>query len=195
MKRKNPLPIPLRVIGCILAVTQIFIGTPVRVCAEAVAPSPIASLAHAQPRAVTKRVKNIPVNRTVPETTVPSEFPQFSSEPTDAEISRARVFEEPLIPTSQESNKAENLALSTAISAYLHRGSNDDVSAITQFLSAYPMSKWRASILLNLGIVYRWTGYFSKGLESWNEAWNLLKNENEPRAKALGDRVAQRAIK
>src|SRR5437762_7492405 len=122
MKRKNALPLPLRVISGIMAFAQVLVGTPVRLCADVVAPSPIPSLAHGKPRVLTKRVNNIPVNRTVPETTAPSEFPQFSSEPTDAEISKARVFEEPLIPTGRESNKAENLALATAISAYLHRG-------------------------------------------------------------------------
>jgi RHS repeat-associated protein len=129
------------------------------------------------------------VNRTVSEVAAPSQFPQFSSEPSDAEISRARVFEEPLIPTSGEADKVENLSLSRAISAYLHRENNDDVCAITQFLSAYPTSRWRASILLNLGIVYRWTGYFSKALESWNEAWNVLKTETQPQLKASADRA------
>src|SRR5205814_7685017 len=144
MKRKNRLPLPLRMIGGILAVTQIFMGTPVRVCAGVVTSGPATSVAHRQ-SSTGKAAENVRVNRTVPETTAPTEFPQFSIEPTDAEISKARVFEEPLIPVDSQRDKAENLALSTAISDYLHRGSSDDDSAMTQFLSTYPESRWRGS--------------------------------------------------
>ncbi len=143
MKKKNCLPLPLRAISAILAVAQGSIATPVQVHAEILA---AASAVPVTQHNSSMRIaaKSTPVNRTIPKTTAPSKFPQFSSEPSDAEISRARVFEEPLIPTVQEQDKAENLALSNAISAYLHRESNDNVSAISQFLSAYPTSRWRA---------------------------------------------------
>ena len=188
MNRRKLLPLPLRVISGVVAVVQIFVGTPVRVCAQAVPPRPSASPTHRQP-SPSEAAKGVRVNRTIPDHRAPSEFPRFSGEPTDAEISNARVFEEPLIPAGGQPAKAENVALSAALSAYLHRRSNDDAFAITQFLSAYPESRWRGSILLNLGIVYRLSGYFSKALESWNESWNTLKNETEPQARALADRA------
>ena len=166
---------------------QISMGAPVQVCTAALSSSPaVPSADHHRSLAT---AKNVQANRTISQTAPSAQFPQFSSEPTDAEISRARVFEEPLLPTAQQQDTAENLALAGAISAYLHKASNDDVSAITQFLSAYPTSRWRASILLNLGILYRWTGYFSKAVESWNEAWNLLKTETQPQLKASADRA------
>jgi len=189
MKRNTPLPLPLRVISGVTAVAQILTGAPVHVSAQDAAPPSVASLAQGAPAVAGTATKKIAVNRTVPKTTAPSQFPRFSSEPTDDEIFAARVFEEPLIPTTRQTDKAENLALSLALNAYLQRESNDNVSAITTFLTAYPTSRWRGSILLNLGIVYRWTGYFSKALESWEGAWRALKNESEPQAKALADRA------
>lgn len=189
MKRNTLLPLPLRVISGVTALAQILTGAPVHLCAQDAAPASAASLPQGAPTVARTVAQEIAVNRTIPKTTTPSQSPHFSSEPTDDEISAARVFEEPLIPTKGQPDKAENLALSLALNAYLQRGSNDEVSAITQFLTAYPTSRWRASILLNLGIVYRWTGYFSKALESWEEAWKLLKGETQPQAKALADRA------
>ena len=37
----------------------------------------------------------------------------FSAQPTDAEVFNARIFSEPLIPLSPESNPGENRALAT----------------------------------------------------------------------------------
>jgi RHS repeat-associated protein len=189
MKRNTLLPLPLRVISGVTALAQILTGAPVHLCAQDAAPASAASLPQGAPTVARTVAQEIAVNRTIPKTTAATQFPHFSSEPTDNEISAARVFEEPLIPTKGQPDKAENLALSLALNAYLHRESNDNVSAITQFLTAYPTSRWRASILLDMGIVYRWTGYFSKALESWEGAWRLLKNETEPQAKALADRA------
>ena len=81
MNRRKLLPLPLRVISGVVAVVQIFVGTPVRVCAEAVPPRPSASPTHRQP-SPSEAAKGVRVNRTIPDDRAPSEFPRFSGEPT-----------------------------------------------------------------------------------------------------------------
>jgi RHS repeat-associated protein len=117
------------------------------------------------------------------------EAPVFSSKPNDAEISRARVFEEPLVPMGGRASVGENKALAQALMAYLKRGDNEDTTAITGFLKQHPRSVWRASLLTNLGLVYRRTGYFSKALAALEEAWKLSRNETGLEAHALADRA------
>ena len=90
---------------------------------------------------------NVKVNRTVPKVTPVSAFPVFSEPPTDAEITRARVFEEPLVPMGGTATVDENRALSAALLAYLKKGVTEDLSQVEAFLDQYPNSAWRVSLL------------------------------------------------
>jgi hypothetical protein len=56
-------------------------------------------------------------------------------------------------------------------------------------LEQNPGSRWRASLLTNLGHIYRRTGYFSRALDAWEEAWKLAKDETEPKLKVIADRA------
>ena len=105
------------------------------------------------------------------------------------EISRARAFEEPLVPIGGHATVKENKALGTALAAYVKRDESDDASPITNFLQRHPASVWRASLLTNLGLAYRRTAHFSKALGAWEEAWKLAKNESDVKARAVGDRA------
>jgi len=131
----------------------------------------------------------VKVNKSVPAVRPPSAFPQFSASPTDQEIFQARVFDEPLVPMSGVTSATENRDLSESLLAYLKGGNPEDASAIWRFLRENRRTPWRASLLTNLGVVYRRTGYYSKALAAWQEAWALAKTENEPRAKATADRA------
>src|SRR6266852_2688468 len=119
----------------------------------------------------------------------PALRPRFSFLPTDAEISRARVFEEPLIPIGGHPSLVENRALSQALLAYLKPGAQADTQPLTRFLAKYPQSAWRASLLLNLGILYQMTGVTSRALSAWEEAWNIARGEMDLQARALADRA------
>lgn len=112
-------------------------------------------------------------------------MPVFSPIPSDGEITRARVFGEPLVkmqntrkPNDESSitSEIENKALAQAIVAYLAKNEPEEVSQFTAFLDRYKSSSWRVSLLTNLGTVYRHTGYFLKALEAWEEAWKLGKD-------------------
>jgi YD repeat-containing protein len=132
---------------------------------------------------------NVVVNRTVPSVTSVPSFPVFSATPRDEEITRARVFEEPLVPLGGVTNIVENRQLAEALLAYLKGGNSEDLSALERFLQAHPQSAWRVSLLTNMGIVYRRTGYFTRALAVWKEAWNLGKNELLPLEQAIVDRA------
>src|ERR1700687_3913200 len=119
----------------------------------------------------------------------PALRPRFSFLPTDAEISRARVFEEPLIPVGGRSSPAENKALAQALLAYLKQEGQGDTKPLTRFLANYPQSAWRASLLLNLGILYQMNGVTSRALSAWEEAWNIARGETDLQARALADRA------
>jgi len=130
------------------------------------------------------------VNRTVPKVTPPPAMPVFSAQPTEEEIFRARVFEEPLVPLRTRPSPEENKALSQVLMSYLTLGRDQGPPALEAFLEAHPVSPWRASLLTSLGLVYRRTGYYSRALLAWEEAWALAKGETEPKGQAVGDRAA-----
>jgi RHS repeat-associated protein len=139
-----------------------------------------------------KRVSPPPkvqINRKAPPKRPVSAGPQFSRIPTDQEIFLSRVLEEPLIPSVDLLGAAENRALGEALKAYTQRKSQDDFSALTQFVEQHPQSRWKLALLVNLGLEYRRAGWWSKALDSWEEAWALGKTIRDGRARNLADRA------
>ncbi|MBI4752257.1 MAG: hypothetical protein HY774_27530 [Acidobacteria bacterium] len=133
------------------------------------------------------------VNRTVPKSDPLPQFPVFSSSPTDAQITQARVFDEPLTAIGKRgdtfTSMVENKALAQAITAYLKAGDPGNVEPFTEFLDRYPESAWQTSVWLNVGQVYRHTGYFQKALDAWETAWKAGKAETKPEAVEVVNRV------
>src|ERR1043166_54054 len=114
--------------------------------------------------------------------------PVFSEQPLDAEFFSAHIFDEPLVPTGPTTPE-ENKALAAALLEFASRQTQEDLSSVTAFVHAWPASEWRASLLLNLGIIWRHTGYFSRALEAWEEAWVLARGQSSVRARAMADRI------
>jgi len=117
-----------------------------------------------------------------------SAISQFSSSATDEEIFGAHIFQEPLAPVGQTTEE-NNRALIEALKSYSNRNHPEDFSSITQFLETYPASPWCASLFLNLGIAYRTTGYFSRAMEAWNQAWDRSKDDPNPKVQVFADRA------
>ncbi len=118
-----------------------------------------------------------------------SEPPLFSEVPTDAELFAAHFLEEPLVPMSTTKSEAEDKALLDALHLFRTRSEPDDFSALEAFLSSYPQSRWKVSLLSNLGSLYRQSGYFSRALKAFEEAWQIGKGETESRRAATVNRT------
>lgn len=101
-----------------------------------------------------------------------------------------RAFEEPLVSINGDKDSINDGALIEALQLFQQRKSFEDLSAITAYLEAHPSSPWRFSLLANMGIIYRKTGYFSKALDTWEQAWSLGKSDKTFQAQGLANRVA-----
>ncbi len=128
-------------------------------------------------------------NRDLPKVAPPQPGLNFNTSPTTQEISRARVFEEPLVPVGGEPNAAENAALATALLGYAKRSGPDDFASLTGFLRQHPKSPWRAALLTDLGLEYYNTAHYSLALEAWQEAWALGQKSTNSKGKFLADRA------
>ncbi|MEW6735316.1 MAG: RHS repeat-associated core domain-containing protein [Acidobacteriota bacterium] len=119
-------------------------------------------------------------------------WPTFSTPPTAEEIAHARIFEESLTTVNGNPSVTENQALAKALLTYSHNvenGDPEDTVALEQFLTQYPRSAWSVSLLTNLGLVYRRTGYFLKALDAWEQAWKLGKQVTDIDARDIVDRA------
>ena len=133
------------------------------------------------------RAEPRPPNRTVPPVELPPSLSSLPISPTDAELTRARIFPEPLVPMQRPTTREENAALAQAIKTYADAQQGEMVAPLVAFLTRYPDSAWRPSLLANLGTVYRAHGYLSRALNAWERAWDQAKSETEPRPRAVAD--------
>jgi RHS repeat-associated protein len=115
--------------------------------------------------------------------------PRFSAWPTEEELFRSRVFEEPLVPVRGKPSAEDNLALARSLTAYLEGGSGERVGPLVAFLEGRLTSPWRPSLLLNLGIVYQQTGYYGRAVRTLEEAWAVAKGAQDPRGRSVADRA------
>ena len=116
------------------------------------------------------------INRTVPNIAPPSTVLKFSVNPTDEEISHARVFSQPVISLGKT-----KILLKMGISPGLYwliitARDQDDGSAIENFLQIHPDSPRYISLLANLAAHYRETSQFSKALDDWQQVWTSGKD-------------------
>ncbi len=130
----------------------------------------------------------VTINRTLPKITPATPQIHFSSPPTDSEIARAHIFDETLRPDGPTTPQ-DNQDLGNALMAFLKRAHNDDTTSITIFLATHPQSAWRSSLLTQLGLFYRHTGWYSKALACWDEAWQLTKNTTDPQIRYVADQA------
>jgi RHS repeat-associated protein len=121
---------------------------------------------------------------------------KLSADPTDLELTTARVFQEPLVPMSGNPLSGENVALASAIKAFKTAPASaagkdkQDLAPFEKFLADYPKSRWVPSIQVNLAQIKFKSGYLSEALSLFLSAWEGSKNETD-RDKAA---VANQAI-
>ncbi len=179
---KNRLSWPFRTLSLLLAGLQsiipiipvaILTGTGPRVYAEAPNQQP-----PSPPRQITHRPSF--------EEPLPA-LPNFSSPPTVAEFFSVHFFQVPLVPVGIPGPE-ENYALAGALKLYASRSNIEDQTALLNYLKQYPQSAWKPALLVNLGLIWRQTGYFSKARDAWTKAWNLSKQATEIKSRTLADR-------
>jgi RHS repeat-associated protein len=113
---------------------------------------------------------------------------RFSSAPSDAEIFAAGAFEEPLVPLGRTS-LSENRELTRQLERYLKNGAGESLEPFDAFLAAHPSSPWKASLLVNTGLVHRRTGRFWRALDNWKTAWLLSRESTDPMVRSVADRA------
>lgn len=106
------------------------------------------------------------------------------------DITRMRVFEEPLHAIGGRPSADENRDLLDSLQRYQAGGRTEDVRPLLEFLKKHPTSPWKPSLLTNLGLVYRRSGYYSRALDAWEVAWSLAKGLKDSHAQPVGDRAA-----
>jgi hypothetical protein len=126
-----------------LVAVQVTVGVPVGFTGQSV---PTTGERAAPQRANPPAAPRVMVNRTKPKVTPPPRVPTFSRIPTTAEIARARVFREPLLPVGEVTSVAETTELARAIERYHAAGRPELFAPFLDFLTRHPTSSWRASV-------------------------------------------------
>ncbi len=109
--------------------------------------------------------------------------------PEDIEIQTARIFAEPLVPIGEVVLEGENAALGRALNAFTTRVEKDDVSALDEFLTIHPESRWKVALQTNIAILRRKAGYFTEALGRLDEAWALGRAATTPEGRSLAYRA------
>src|ERR1700761_2092913 len=115
-------------------------------------------------------------------------LPHFSASPTDSELFSVQIFPVALLPVGATA-PADNRALADALTAYVQRTNVEAQSILVNFLDGHTNSAWKTALLVNLGIMWRQTGYFPPAMTAWQDAWKLSKDKPDYRSKSLADRA------
>jgi RHS repeat-associated protein len=98
----------------------------------------------------------------------------------------------PVAATTAEENRELAQALLTYRDAVRQSGADDAVQPLLAFLTAYPSSPWKPALQLNLGMIYRASGHFSKALEIWQAGWSDARTLSDPQGRALANAIVAR---
>ena len=210
--RYRPLPRGLRLLSGLLLPVYALTSLPGYLLAEA--DEAVKEVSHAVAASLQPGPPVIQVNRTLPVGVVDdgalakgpapgspiAALPFSSSTPKDAELFVCHLFAEPLVPTGTHTTAAETTALARALAAYAAPATGvtaggapldayTRLAPISAFLTRYPSSRWALSLWLNVGLIARQNGYWSRALDAWEQAWSAGKLAQAPDARALADRA------
>ena len=120
---------------------------------------------------------------------------RFPKTPADGDFLRTGLFTEPLVPVTA-TQPQQNRDLARALLGYRDAAQQakapDAVQPLGDYLAAHPKSPWAPAVELNMGIIYRQTGHFSKALAIWQDGWDRTQNLTTPHGRALGDALVAR---
>ena len=104
--------------------------------------------------------------------------PFFSRYPSDDEVAWSRLLPGPILPlgrTSVSFARAENRALAQALLEYHRLSDPENTRPLAGFLEEHPGSRYEASLLVNLGVLYKEQGRVSRAFPALARAWALAK--------------------
>lgn len=93
-------------------------------------------------------------------------------------IQNIRVFPQPLQPAGGNPGAGAEVELVLALET-LQRSKGHEVKPLQAYLDRHPESPWRLSLLVQLGSYYRQSGYLSRAVAAWTEAWDLGKGSRD----------------
>jgi RHS repeat-associated protein len=190
MKRSSTWAEAVRELAVVVLVPALVLGT-VPVSAAA-APAPQrdtrADAREAAPRPHAAPAPAVQVNRTRPRVEPAPSLPHLSTQATADELTRARLFSEPLLPLGGEPTQADSAALASALSVYLSRGGSD-TTPLEALLDARGGGAWRASLWLNLGLTYKRQGRFTRAAAAFEAAWELAQDARDDAGRAVADQA------
>ena len=118
----------------------------------------------------------------------------FSAQPTDLELSSARVFAEPLVPMTGKIVSGENQALAVSLLSFKKKNTCEDLSDLSQFISAYPRSRWCSVVELNMGLLRFNTGHLTEAISLLKAAWEGSRSESGQAQVAVANRAVARLL-
>lgn len=128
-------------------------------------------------------------NRKLPEVEPVPAFARLSANPSRKELEAARFFSEPMLAIGGEPSAQETAAVGKALTAFQRRGNLDDTAALEALAQSQGVGPWRASLLLNLGLVYLRTNRFTRAHEALRGAWDLAKDGGDDASRAVANKA------
>ena len=105
--------------------------------------------------------------------------PPLSRFPSDDEIAWSRLLPGPILPLTRASGpaaRAENGALAEALLEYQRAADPEDTRPLARFLNEHAGSRYEASLLVNLGVLYKQQGRIGRAFPALARAWELTRN-------------------
>jgi RHS repeat-associated protein len=152
--------------------------------------------AAAQPQALpdapglSRPAPDVKVNRRVPRVKAVPAYPELGANPTSEMLTRARIFSEPLLPVGGSPSADENRALGTAVLAFLRGGDLDATEPLEAFLVAHSDTPWNASLLMNLGLVYKRTHRSVRARNAFDASWKQARDLEDQNGRVIADGAA-----
>ena len=118
----------------------------------------------------------------------------FSKNASDLELEGARVFSEPLAPMKGVALKGENNALAAALLSFKNRNNCEDFSQLAKFNAAFPNSRWRPALELNMGNLKHEMGYLTDAQALWQSAWDRSRDQRGKEQFAVANRAVAKLL-
>ncbi len=114
------------------------------------------------------------------------------AEPSNSNVSSEDIFSatplsEPLVPIGGIPTQRENVDVLNALNKFEQDFST--IQPLLDYLQSHPKSVWNGALLTNIGTIQFKSGFLSRAFDSYQQAWELMKNETSPKGKALADKT------